>query len=121
MRRGGGDTSLVCYNVYKMHAGVLDISELMSEAASNKVFIGGDFNAHHHRLESPSVRAIERESTSYKHLTKCQESDSSIMESPPIGMEEDSTYLSSQKSSAKGPPGRSIQHWPETTSRFKQV
>ena len=25
----------------------------MSEAANRKVFIGGDFNAHHHRLESP--------------------------------------------------------------------
>ena len=74
------DTTLVCYNVYKRHAGVLDISELMSKAANNKVFIGGDFNAH---------RATERESTSYKHLMKCQESDSSIMESPPIGMEED--------------------------------
>ena len=47
------DTTLVCYNVYKRHAGVLDISELMSEAANSKVFIGGDFNAHHHRLESP--------------------------------------------------------------------
>ena len=45
--------TLVCYNVYKRHAGVLDISELMSEAANNKVFIGGDFNAHHRRLESP--------------------------------------------------------------------
>ena len=44
------DTTLVCYNVYERHAGVLDISELMSEAANNKVFIGGDFNAHHHRL-----------------------------------------------------------------------
>ena len=26
----------------------------MSEAANSKVFIDGDFNAHHHRLESPS-------------------------------------------------------------------
>ena len=32
---------------------MLDISELMSEAANNKVFIGGNFNAHHHQLESP--------------------------------------------------------------------
>ena len=47
------DTTLVCYNVYRRHAGVLDISELMSEAANGKVFIGGDFNTHHHRLESP--------------------------------------------------------------------
>ena len=46
------DATLVCYNVYKRHAGVLDISELMSEAANSKVFIGGDFNAHHQRLES---------------------------------------------------------------------
>ena len=42
------DTSLACYNVYRRHAGVLDISQLMSEAANKKVFIGGDFNAHHH-------------------------------------------------------------------------
>ena len=35
---------------------------------------------------------------------------SSIMESPPIRMEVDSTYLSSQKSPAEGPPGRSFQH-----------
>ena len=47
------DTTLVCYNIYKRHAGVLDVRELMSEAANNKVFIGGDFNAHNHRLESP--------------------------------------------------------------------
>ena len=47
------DTTLVCYNIYKRHAGVLDISELMSEAANSKVFIGGNFNAHHHQLESP--------------------------------------------------------------------
>ena len=53
------------------------------------------------------VRTIERESISYKHLTKCQESGSSMRESLPIEMEEDSTYLSSQKSSVEGPPGRS--------------
>ena len=47
------DTTLVFYNIYRRYAGVLDISELMSEAANGKVFIGGDFNAHHHRLESP--------------------------------------------------------------------
>ena len=47
------DTTLVCYDVYKWHAGVLDISQLMCEAANGKVFIGGDFNAHHHQLESP--------------------------------------------------------------------
>ena len=47
------DTTLVCYNVYRRYAGVLDISELISEAANRKVFIGGDFNAHHHQLESP--------------------------------------------------------------------
>ena len=47
------DTILVCYNVYRRHAGVLDISQLVSEAANGKVFMGGDFNAHHHRLESP--------------------------------------------------------------------
>ena len=55
------------------------------------------------------VRAIERESISYKLLTKCQESGFSIMESLLIEMEEDSTYLSSQKRSVKGPPGRSTQ------------
>ena len=49
------DTTLVCYNLYKRHAGVLDISELMSEAANTKVFIGRDFNARHHRLESPGL------------------------------------------------------------------
>ena len=54
------------------------------------------------------VHVIEWESISYKHLMKCQESDSSIMESPPTGMEEDSTYLSSQKRSTKGPHGKSI-------------
>ena len=47
------DTTLVGYNVYRRHAGVLDISERMSEAANGKVFIGGNFNAHHLRLESP--------------------------------------------------------------------
>ena len=47
------DTNLVCYNVYRRHAGVLDISQLMSEATNGKVFIGGDFNTHHHRLQSP--------------------------------------------------------------------
>ena len=30
------DITLVCYNVYRRHAGVLDISELMSEAANEK-------------------------------------------------------------------------------------
>ena len=55
------------------------------------------------------VRAVEREFMSCKHLTKCQESGSSIMESLPIEMEEDSIYLSSQKSYMEWPPGRSIQ------------
>ena len=45
-------TTLVCYNVYRSHAGVVDISQLMSEAANRKVFIGRGFNAHHHQLES---------------------------------------------------------------------
>ena len=30
------DTTLVCYNIYKRHAGMLDISELMSEAAKQQ-------------------------------------------------------------------------------------
>ena len=47
--------TLMCYNVYTRHVGVLDISELMLEAANSKVFIGGDFNAHHHRLESQGL------------------------------------------------------------------
>ena len=47
------DTTSMYYNVYRRHAGVLDMSQLMSEAANGKVFIGGDFSAHHHRLESP--------------------------------------------------------------------
>ena len=55
------------------------------------------------------VHAIGRESISYKLSTKCQESGSSIMESLHIEMEEDSTYLSSQKSSVEGPPGMFIQ------------
>ena len=47
-----GDTTLVCYNVYRRHTGMLYISQPMDEVANKKVFIGGVFNAHHHRLES---------------------------------------------------------------------
>ena len=42
------------------------------------------------------VRAIEQESISYKHLTKCQESGSSIMESPPIGMALDLSFITEE-------------------------
>ena len=48
------DTTFVCYNIYGRHAGMLKRSQLMLEAANGKVFIGGDFNTNHHRLESPS-------------------------------------------------------------------
>ena len=46
------DQSLICYNIYKQHGGDLDISELMAEAESQPIIIGGDFNAHHPRLNS---------------------------------------------------------------------
>ena len=37
------DTTWVCYDVYRRHAGVLDIYQLMSEATNRKVFIGENF------------------------------------------------------------------------------
>ena len=65
-------SNLHIYNVYCHSHADLDVGELLASASTANTYIGGDFNAHHPLLHSPSPNnAAGRHVTQVMSETQC--------------------------------------------------